>query len=99
MQKIDLHQDIILSFQENCAWFGDHSFSKNYAWGYSDYIASDVSIVFAAFWPYQVIGDLYDLQKRKIIYDKKLFDQQYDTMSCLIDQYGLFVNTFYERYR
>jgi microsomal dipeptidase-like Zn-dependent dipeptidase len=89
MRKIDLHQDIILSFQENSAWFDDRAFTTSCAWGYADYIASDLRIVFAAFWPYQVSGELRDLENRKIEYDKNLFDSQYQAMYRLIQQNNL----------
>jgi len=43
--------------------------------------------VWAANRPYQLIGDLHDLEKRVITYDRAVMQNQYDAMERLIEQY------------
>lgn len=91
MKKIDLHQDVILSFMSNSEWFGNQSkvvdMHWTYAWNKIDYEDTQCLLVWAANRPYQLIGDLHDLEKREITYDREVMQNQHDAMERLIAQY------------
>jgi membrane dipeptidase len=74
MKKIDLHQDIILSFEHNSEWFVDSAkivdVHGSYAGNLHDYYDTDTAIVWAANWPYHLEWDLSDMINRTITYDK-----------------------------
>lgn len=93
MKKIDLHQDIILSFQEDITGFEDiskvHDLHHTYAWGKKAYQDADIEIVRAANRPYHLQGDLQDHQKRKISFDGKLLKIQHQKMQSLCEHYHI----------
>lgn len=76
MKKIDLHQDIILSFEGNIGSFVDDSKVINthgsYAWNLYDYNSTDTVLVWSANWPYHLEWDLNNIIDRKITYDKNI---------------------------
>lgn len=74
MKKIDLHQDIVLSFEQNKEGFIDSTkvvdLHGSYAGNLHDYHNSDTVLVWSANWPYHLIWDLSDVKGRKITYDQ-----------------------------
>jgi len=93
MQKIDLHQDVILSFIHGVDGFWDECKVQDregtYAGNLASYLSAELHVVFAANRPYQVIGDFADLAWRKIYYSKDVFEQQQTAMEQLIHTYEL----------
>lgn len=91
MKKIDLHQDVILSFMSGREWFGDQTkvvdAQWTYAWNKIDYENTQCLLVWAANRPYQLIGDFRDLEKRVITYDREVMQKQHEAMERLIAQY------------
>ena len=93
MKKIDLHQDVILSFVHSVEGFWDESkvqdIDGTYAGNFTAYLAAELRVVFAANRPYQVTGDFADLAWRKIAYSQVVFEQQQTAIEQLIHMYEL----------
>ncbi len=75
MQKIDLHQDLISSFSRDLSLF-----QKKVEWkpvgntnagGLPNYKEADLQIVWAWVWPYQIISDPNNPQKRLVQFSNK----------------------------
>lgn len=87
MQKIDLHQDIILSFANDVSKFKTQelwvaSTSRN-AWWMADYKKADLQVVFASIWPYSIVKDEANPWKSIVQYDNAQiinYWQQYEQM-------------------
>ncbi|NOZ44158.1 MAG: hypothetical protein GXP45_03320 [bacterium] len=87
MQKIDLHEDIISSFANDLSAFQTkvETFSgkDSNAGGLPNYKEADLQIVWAGVWPYKVVSDPQDPQKKWLQFsNKKLIDQwkKYETL-------------------
>ncbi len=99
MKKIDLHQDIILSFEANTAWFFDDQYvidiHGTYAGNFHDYKTSECTVVWAANRPYSLQWDLTNLEKRIITFDLDLLWHRHTIMQQLADQHKLWIITSY----
>ena len=95
MKKIDLHQDIILSFIWDIQWFDDQSkvidMYWTYAWNKIDYDATQCCLVWAANRPYRLLGDVRDMEKRIITYDLEMMKKQHNALEKLIAMYNCHV--------
>lgn len=93
MDKVDLHQDIILSFKDPFLDFWDEAKvideHGTYAWNYDAYLSTDLKIVVAANRPYMLEWDFADVHWRKITYNKELFEVQQSAMEKMIELYNL----------
>lgn len=76
----------------NSEWFGNQAkvvdTHGTYAWNKSDYEHTQCLLVWAANRPYQLVGDLYDLEKRVITYDRTVMNNQHAAMVRLMEQYN-----------
>lgn len=75
MQKIDLHQDLISSFSKDLSAFGNKVEWKpvgntNAGW-LPNYKEADLQIVWAGVWPYEILVDPNDSQKRSVQFSNK----------------------------
>jgi len=75
MQKIDLHQDLISSFSVDISAFGDEvgvigEWNTN-AWWLPNYKKADLQIVRASTWPYEIVPDPNNSQKKLLRYSNR----------------------------
>lgn len=93
MKKIDLHQDIVLSFENWLKWFSDKSkvvdIHWSYAGNYNDYLDNDLMLVWSANWPYHLEWNLSDIESRKITYDKNNIEKRHIIMENLADSHDI----------
>lgn len=93
MKKIDLHQDIILSFESNPDGFTDSNkvidINGSYAWNLHDYKNTDTVLVWSANWPYHLEWDLNNVIDRKITYDKNNIPHRQGIMEDIIKNNGV----------
>lgn len=78
MKKIDLHQDIVLLYDQNHEGFGNWENIEDPMWIHAghlkDFIEQEIHIVWAAIWPYDLVWSLSD-PNRKISFNKTLIEQ------------------------
>ena len=99
---IDLHQDLVLSYQKNQKQFFDFDPTtyddslKINVWSLQDYKKAWMFWVFWAVWPYDLEWDLEDKETRKITFNEDLMREYITTYKRLAESNDVNILTYWE---